>query len=590
MRSWINNQSLSKKLIILYTLAIFLPLVIIDGLLTVKLYQAEETRRRNKMEAEAEALEYNLESMLASAILLSRNVGLNTYMRTYLAQSYASPLEYWRAYQEFMKGSFLESLAGIDSNILQIYADNDTIISGGYFHTLSSALGQEWMQDFRQSGKDSMLIFYFDAKTSFLSNKRKVMLLNRLESAPGTEIEQIACINVEYSSMARSIVAQHYEFPAYICDGDRILFSGKVNHSGMDSEHLPPDIECSLTKDILLCGKPLRIILEDEGNLFLAVLMENRILFLCLLGLSFFLPSVLIHLIGQSIRVRIKMLADIFTGVESDTLSELPPTSDRDEIGLMMQDYNRMAKRMNALIETVYKNRLREQEMDIARQEAELLALRSQINPHFLFNALESIRMHSLLRQEYDTALMVEKLAMMERQNVDWGNDVVPLRQEVSFLESYLELQRLRFGERVRYQMETEGCEDYLIPKLTLVTFVENACVHSLEKKNAQGWIFVRAWEKGEILCLEVEDTGNGMEEEFVQKMNEDMKNASIQMLQSRSHVGIINACLRLKMLTGGKACFEVESEPGIGTIIHIEMPKIYDQKKEGADAESRNR
>lgn len=73
----------------------------------------------------------------------------------------------------------------------------------------------------------------------------------------------------------------------------------------------------------------------------------------------------------------------------------------KDEIGILMESYNLMAGRINDLIQTVYKDRLKEQEMDIARQKAELLALHSQINPHFLFNALESIRMHSLLKRSW---------------------------------------------------------------------------------------------------------------------------------------------------------------------------------------------
>lgn len=79
-----------------------------------------------------------------------------------------------------------------------------------------------------------------------------------------------------------------------------------------------------------------------------------------------------------------------------------------------MHSYNRMAERINTLIKIVYKNKIKEQEMTVARQRAELLALRSQINPHFLFNTLECIRMHSVLRKENDTADMIEKLAVLE--------------------------------------------------------------------------------------------------------------------------------------------------------------------------------
>ena len=244
-----------------------------------------------------------------------------------------------------------------------------------------------------------------------------------------------------------------------------------------------------------------------------------------------------------------------------------------------MENYNRMAVRTNGLIQTVYKNRIREQEMDIARQNAELLALHSQINPHFLFNALESIRMHCILRNEPEIAGMVEKLAVMERQNVDWSEDTVEIGKEMEFVEAYLSLQKYRFGDRLSYKLDVdEECLHIRIPKLTVVTFVENACIHGIEKKAAQGWIFVRIHKEereglqGKV-CMEVEDTGGGMDERERQEMLELMKNASIDRLKGKGRVGIVNACLRLKMVTDNRVEFALESEKGVGTIVQIRIP-----------------
>ena len=160
-----------------------------------------------------------------------------------------------------------------------------------------------------------------------------------------------------------------------------------------------------------------------------------------------------------------------------------------------------MVKKMNDLILHVYKNRLEKQEIELARQNAELLALHSQINPHFLFNVLESIRMRSLIQGEEVTAGMIEKLAILERQNINWASDHVKLEEEMSFVEAYLELQQYRFGNRLRYEIDLPAdCADYYIPKLTLTTFVENACVHGMEKKTSTCWIYVRVYLKDPLL------------------------------------------------------------------------------------------
>ena len=140
--------------------------------------------------------------------------------------------------------------------------------------------------------------------------------------------------------------------------------------------------------------------------------------------------------------------------------------------------------------------------MTVARQRAELLALRSQINPHFLFNTLESIRMHSILKKEYVTAGMIEKLAVLERQYVDWGADFASVEEETELVKAYLGIQKYRFGDRIAYEIDIEDkCKNMIIPKLSVVTFVENACVHGIEsKKVTAGFLYVYILKTG--LCI----------------------------------------------------------------------------------------
>ena len=165
-------------------------------------------------------------------------------------------------------------------------------------------------------------------------------------------------------------------------------------------------------------------------------------------------------------------------------------------------------------------------------------------------------------------------LALMQRQYVEWGNDSVEIRREMEFVRAYLGLQKYRFGERLSYSLEVEeDCLDIKIPKMTVVTFVENACVHGIEAKTAPGWIFVRICQKQKALYLEVEDTGCGMDASQMQELKERMLNASIDMLKDGGRVGIINACLRLKMVFGEQVAFDIEGEQGVGTTVSIRMP-----------------
>ena len=182
--------------------------------------------------------------------------------------------------------------------------------------------------------------------------------------------------------------------------------------------------------------------------------------------------------------------------------------------------------------------------------------------------------MHSILKGEDETAEMVEKLALMTRQNVEWGNDLVTVKKETESIEAYLYLQSYRFGDRLSFDVDVDkACEDYLIPKLTLVTFVENACVHGIESKSSAGWIFVRVYKKEGDLCMEIEDTGGGMSEEEIKSLLRSIRTVSIDQIKGKKHVGILNACLRLKIHTNNNVSFSIDSEVGVGMCVLIRIP-----------------
>lgn len=128
------------------------------------------------------------------------------------------------------------------------------------------------------------------------------------------------------------------------------------------------------------------------------------------------------------------------------------------------------------------------------------------------------------------------------------GNDSVEIEQELEFVKAYLSLQKYRFGDRLNYNLEIDPeCAQIRIPKLTIVTFVENACVHGIESKASPGWIFVRAYKREEQLYIEIEDTGSGIEEQKLYQMQHDMQNADIEMLKNKKSVGMLTHACGLK-------------------------------------------
>ncbi len=575
-RNWLNDVSLRNKLYGLYLFCVLLPLVVTDGVILYSLVRTEQTKQQHEMEDQASSVQYSITSLVENSAATAKNFYMNEYVQDFLDAQYENPLDYVIEYQKFMRNSLLGSNMGVDNTKITICADNETIVNGGGFQRLSKVKETPWYRQFQDSSQDILLLFYYDdLNVPYEKAERKVLFLRKLNRFLRDDTEKLLKIEIDYGGLERNIRNMNYENDIYLCRGDELLFSNVgPNNAGQPFETFTLGGKVGCQKDFTLYGENLSIrILRGRFSLFQVLAGHLRIVVLLLL-INIVLPWFLMRQLGRSVTSRIGRLGQVFDQVGRDTLPKIYGPRGGDEIGSLMENYNRMADRMNGLIQTVYKDRLREQEIDIARQSAELKALRRQIDPHFLFNALESIRMHSILKEEYETAGMVEKLAVMERQTVDWTSDTGTVSRELAFVEAYLELQKYRFGDRLSYRLEVEEeCREQEIPRLAVTTLVENACVHGIECKTTPGWIFVRVYREGQELCLEVEDTGGGMEEDELEALRYRMQNASIDMLKERDRVGIVNVCLRVRMLTDGRAKFFVESEKGIGTTVSIRMP-----------------
>jgi len=572
----LDDYKLKKKLLILYVFCVLIPLIATDSIVLYIVVHSEQVENQHVMENDASALQYSLSNMIERASGTAKNIYMNEYVEEFLNEEYETAMDYVVAYNTFMKNSLFDSSIGLDNTQITIYADNETIVNGGEFGRLSSIRETEWYQYLQQSGQDSVLYFYYDdSKSPAVDAKRRLFFVRRMNFFGSGSCEKIVRIEMDYSNLVRVINNMNYESRVYICqDGEILLSNDGYSNVGQDFTAFDKYDEVGYEKEISYYGTVWQVYILKSKSSVVALIGENMPLILLLVLGNAVLPWILMIQINRSITVRMQELSRAFEGVDKDKLKELPGVRGKDEIGSLMQNYNRMVRRTNELIQTVYKERLREQEMDIARQNAELLALHSQINPHFLFNALESIRMHSILKQEYETADMVEKLAIMERQNVDWGNDTVEIKRDREFVEAYLGLQKYRFGERLSYELDIDAaCREIRIPKLTVVTFVENACVHGIESKIAPGWIFVRIYQEEQMLCIEVEDTGDGLGEEELAEIRERMQQASIEKLKEKGRVGMLNACLRLKMITENTVQFVIESEKGVGTMVQIRIP-----------------
>lgn len=573
-----DDLTIRRKLIVLFVFCVLLPLFVTDAVIIYIIRQDENSKQQYEMGNIASALEADVRSTVESAVRPTTGLLINRAISEFLDREYSSAVDFYDARYSILTNPFAKINLESSDLIVTMYTDNPTIISGGTFGQIAPQEEEPWMETVKNAGSDAALVSYFlGEKHRTDPIKKRLAIVRKLDYFKDLRYRKYVKVDIDYGAMVRRLNDMKYSVPVFLCEGDKILYSN-MGYTDVITpfSYLTGDERFAYENDFELCGLKLRVLIGKDEDAVGIWMRDHLPILLLLVLVNILLPLILMYVINVSFVGRLRTLSDSFDNVNEDrkSLEIIEDVHGKDEIGSLMRNYNRMVIRLKDLIKTVYEDRLEKQEIDIARQQAELLALHSQINPHFLFNVLESIRMHSLIKHEDETARMIERLAILQRQNVDWSDDYVRIKEELKFVEAYLDLQKYRFGDKLNYQISVRnGCENYYMPKLTLETFVENACVHGAENKAGATRIYIRVYEQDENLYMEVEDTGDGMEQKEVDALNMRMRECTIDDLKEGKHVGMINACLRLKMLTSGRASVILESEKGTGTTILICIP-----------------
>ena len=590
----LNNLTLNRKLLLLYLLCVLLPLLITDGYILTSIVSNERSQFHEEMQNVAKNVSSDFVASIKTASDVSNIMYVDRSIYSFLDTPFTDASDFYTKYYDWIKRNGYQTLYLPNLARIIFVADNNTIVPGGNIFTLKSIKENNWYQAFIETNQKPQFIFYFmgDESGAIQTKTKQVKLVRWLDYHKETEIKKMLVINLDYSKLISNISGKNYGMLAYICDGDKVVISTDGNmdiYSPFKSINDADRRKVGYTSEIDYMGKTYTVmVFPDNSNVVAGAFKKKAPVMVLLLAMNILMPLVLVRLINQSFINRLGKLNKVFeSGNENVGLVTVNNVEGSDEIAHLMNGYNDLVLRNRQLIKTIYEDKLVYQENEIEKQQAELLAMRMQINPHFLFNCLENVRMHSVIKGEKETAAMIERLAALERDVVEWNQDVIPLYKEMSFIKNYLKLQQYRYGDRFSFSINvTDEVSDAAIPKLTLATFVENACVHGAEKKTRDVVIIINAHASGDRLVLEIEDTGAGMDSASAERLQKRMRECTFADLKRNKHIGILNACLRTKLIAGGDVDFLFESEEQIGTYIKITMPLKHYELQQGEGGE----
>ena len=252
----------------------------------------------------------------------------------------------------------------------------------------------------------------------------------------------------------------------------------------------------------------------------------------------------------------------------------------QDEMGHLVQDFNRMKHALeeyihilqekNEMTERLHREEVERMEMEKRLEAARMELLKSQINPHFLFNTLSMVTSMAQLEDAHVTEKMISSMSSLFRYNLKTSEQIVFLKQELDVVENYIYIQKMRFGSRVQYGMSIElDAAKVRIPAFTMQPVVENAIIHGISKKEAGGKIFVRVVKKGSGILISVADNGVGMEERRLEEVREGLKKERT----SKVGIGFGNIYKRIDSIYQ-KGSFRIYSRKGSGTVVQMFIPQ----------------
>ena len=259
----------------------------------------------------------------------------------------------------------------------------------------------------------------------------------------------------------------------------------------------------------------------------------------------------------------LKKLEKYMVQVNPDNMDQRMEIITDDEIGHLSMKFNQMMDRIRNLKEQV----IEEQE---DKRKYELQALQAQINPHFLYNTLDSI-IWMAETNDSNIVAMTEALAKLFRISLNKGNEEISLERELEHVKNYLIIQSMRYADKFTYEISAEpGVERCRTIKLILQPIVENCIYHGIKKKRGTGKITIRAYRREQNLIIEVSDDGCGMPEEICRKiLSDEIESENI----SGSGIGVKNVNERIQLRFGKKYGLSYSSEEGVGTTVTYVLP-----------------
>ncbi|XID90690.1 sensor histidine kinase [Paenibacillaceae bacterium WGS1546] len=577
----LNNVRLRNKMLIVYFLSVFIPVMLTN----VIFYNITSTNvKKQKMRDISLAMEQvrnDLSALFDTLSGISSVIYNEPLIIDYLDRRYEYPADYVENYNTYIAKT-LDKYSPVYQAIqaITIYVDNDSIIYGGRVQPITQQMrDMNWYKRMAEDPASGIMIER--VVRDYPGNPESAFsFIRRMgDTAVAGDPGKILKIDIHRGLIQQTFSNVTLEGDMYLLNGDRIMFTTDPD---VDIDEERPYSAVPVSRSAMIMEERLgnqaylngwRIVGAFQESIVLQEVRQSREFVLYMAIPNLIVSTLIIIWFTRSLNVRLIRILRHMKKVKNhnfDTIKE--GENDHDEIGQLTGEFNRMTLQLRSLIDDVYVADIQKKSLELERRKTQLNALQTQINPHFLFNALETIRMRSLIKGETETARIIANMAKIFRTSLTWNKDRITINEEMGFILCFLEIQKYRFEERLNYQIDIEpSAQSCTVPKMMFLPFVENACIHGIEPLKRGGNIYIRVERDDDNLLFAIMDNGVGMDEEKVRRFYGYLESEAA----IGERIGIQNVIYRLKLIYGDRFRLLIDSSPGKGTYIRLQIPVV---------------
>lgn len=604
MKKWLQEKtnriySVKNKLLAIFLIILLIPTILTGLYLTTEIRQNLIHTKTMEIEKNNERIERDIINSLAPIIRVSDWIYQDSELVDLVTHHYQSTYEVYDAYKNYEDfDDYLRYYPEIQH--IRFYVNNHTLMdSTGIYYAKPGIVSTSWYQE---AVKSKGLINWIQLVDPVTGKEQFTLIRSVYDN-----YQLVGVLLIAVSDKVFDDALADSNNHIFITVGDQNPVFSYPKFDDIDKEYkqfkplidelliteqenlTPSNNEININSDegVTLNIRNIKIPKRSQDNVSIVSVIPTNVIvsevnkdlmrsFLMILFL-FFICFILLVLFIRSFNRRVDALKNSMSKVASGDFDIPPEISGKDEISEVYDHLYTTMNSLQTLIAENYDHLIQEKNMEIQQRETQFKALSSQINPHFLYNTLEMIRMKALKNKDKEVADIVKILSKLMRKALENNTKEAPLSEELSFTEMYLEIQQLRFGEeKIFYQIDQNTLNDYLVLPLIIQPIVENSFIHGIEPKEGRGEISIVVNEDEENLHIEIKDNGIGIKNETLNHLKNILNKE-----EDSDRIGLNNVNQRIKYMYGKKFGLSIDSIEGIGTVVKILLPKRLENPEE---------